>query len=86
MAGTVVVCMISIDVLTFGLCTAVLSFGLCAALLMFGLKMHKISTASSASTVVASIISTDVLIFGVNSQHFPSSASFQNHRNVVHVL
>ena len=66
MAGTVVVCMISIDVLTFGLCTAVLSFGLCAALLMFGLKMHKISTASSASTVVASIISTDVLIFVVH--------------------
>ena len=40
--------------------------------------MHKISTASSASTVVASIISTDVLIFGVSSQHFPFFASLQN--------
>ena len=36
----------------FGLCTAVLIFGLCAAVLIFGLCMHKISTASSASTVV----------------------------------
>ena len=42
----------STSVLMFGLCTAVLIFGLCAAVLIFGLCMHKISTASSASTVV----------------------------------
>ena len=34
--------------------------------------MHKISTDSSASTFAASIISTDVLIFGLSSQHLPS--------------
>ena len=42
-AGTVVACIISTAVLIIGLSTAVLILGLC---------MHKISTASSASTVV----------------------------------
>ena len=37
-----------------------------------GVCMHKISTDSSASTFAASIICTDVLIFGLSSQHLPS--------------
>ena len=42
------------------------------AVLCFGLYRHKISTASSAGTVVAS---TAVKFFGVSSQNFPFSAS-----------
>ena len=45
------------------------------AVLCFGLYRHKISTASSAGTVVASIISTKVKMFGVSSHNFPFSAS-----------
>ena len=45
------------------------------AVLCFGLRRHRIGTVLSAGTVVASIISTDVLILGVSSQHFPSSAN-----------
>ena len=43
-------------------------------MLCFGLCRHRIGTVLSADTFVASIISTDVLILGVSSQHFPSSA------------
>ena len=94
-------------VLIFHLCAAVLIFGLCmhkistassastvvictlynnTALLCFGLCSHKINTASSAGTVVASIFNTDVLIFGMSSQHFPSSASLWNHGQVFHSM
>ena len=94
-------------VLIFHLCAAVLIFGLCmhkistassastvvictlynnTALLCFGLCSHKINTASSAGTVVASIFNTDVLIFGMSSQHFPSSASLWNHGQMFHPI
>ena len=75
-AGAVVICTISRDVLIFGLCTAVLSFGpctavqifsFCEAVLIFGLCWHKISTASSAGKFDVSIISTDVPVLGVST-------------------
>ena len=43
-------------------------------------QKHKIST------VGASIINTDVQVFGVSSQHFPFSASLWNHRIVFHPM
>ena len=61
----------------FGLWTAVLIFHLCAAVLIFGLCMHKISTASSASTVVICTLynNTALLCFGLCSHKINTASS-----------